>query len=143
MAGRVRPGLVRSLALLVAVASSVGFAVAGFLVPVYDGVTVTSESPAVRQTSSTLVAENGSWVVALLVLPLVATVVVALALLVGGRPNGLVIAWSATAAVALFTVLAMLTIGIFALPGTIALVVACADATATHRATRSAVPAGP
>jgi hypothetical protein len=78
MAHRTGLGLLPGIALLIAVASSLAFLAAGFLVPVYEEVTSTSESPGVSETSTTLVAENGSWMVLLLLFPLLATVLVAL-----------------------------------------------------------------
>lgn len=140
MAHRTGLGLLPGIALLIAVASSLAFLAAGFLVPAYEEVTSTSESPVVSETSTTLVAENGSWMVLLLLFPLLATVVVAIALLGDAHPAAVVVAWSVTGVVAVFNLLAMLTIGIFVVPITIALVVACAGATVKHPANRSVVP---
>jgi hypothetical protein len=109
------------------------------MLPVYEGLSSTSESPVVTETSSTLVAENGSWAVVVLVFPLVAAVIVAIALLGSARPAAIVLAWSVTGTVALFNLLAMLTIGIFLVPTTIALVAACTSVTVKRTASRSVV----
>jgi hypothetical protein len=126
-----------SIALLIAVVSSLGFLAAGLMVPVYTEVTSGPGSAAVTETSKTLVAENGSRVVLLLLFPLLATVVVAIALLGRAHSSAIVLAWSVTGVVAVFNLLAMLTIGIFVIPITIALVVACAAVTAERTASRS------
>ena len=132
-------GRLPSIALLIAVASSLGFLAVGFMVPVYEGLSSTSESPVVTETSSTLVAENGSWAVVVLLFPLVAAVIVATALLGSARPAAIVLAWSVTGTVAVFNLLAMLTIGIFLVPTTIALVAACTSVTVKQTASRSVV----
>ena len=125
-----------SIALLIAVFLSLGFLAAGFTVPVYEGVT-SGPGPTVTETSKTLVAENGSGVVPLIAFPLLASLIVAIALLGRGRSAAMAVAWTATGAVALLNLLAILTIGIFLVPVTIALVVACTAATAERRASRS------
>ena len=134
-----RTGLGRrtTIALLIAFVSSLGFLAAGLLVPVYTVVSSGSGSAGFTETSKTLVAENGSGVVPLLAFPLLATVVVAVALLGRAHSSAVVLAWSVTGAVAVFNALAMLTIGIFLIPVTIALVVACAGVTAERSAGRS------
>ena len=139
MTHRTGPGLLPVIALLIAIASSLAFLAAGFLVPAYKEVTSTSESPVVSETSTTLVAANGSWMVLLLLFPLLATVVVAIALLGDAHPAAVVVAWSATGVVAVFNLLAMLTIGIFLVPTTIALVAACTSVTVKRTASRSVV----
>jgi hypothetical protein len=88
-------------------------------VPVYE----TTGSGA-DGSSETLVGENGTWVLALLVVPLAAALLVALALLVRRR-WALWIACAITAALALANLAAMLTIGIVVVPVTGALIVGC------------------
>jgi len=139
-----RRWLVTGISLLIAAISSIAFLVDGLTAPAYVGSTSSgtssSETVVVTETSSTLVAENGSWVILLLVFPLVATAVVALASLGSSRLPAVVVAWSVTGAVALFALVAMLTIGVFVLPVAAALVVACTDVTLKHLDARSLVP---
>jgi hypothetical protein len=134
------PGRRRGIALVVAAVCSIGLFVAGLTVPVYTVVTSGPGRAASTETSTTLVAENGSWIVVLLLFPLLATSVVAVALIGRAHPSAITLAWSVTGAVAVFNLLAMLTIGIFLVPVTIALVVACAAGAAERTASGSAAP---
>lgn len=121
--------LVPSIGLVVAGVASVVFLLAGFLVPGNEDSGGSSDWSVITQTSSTVVSENGSWVVLLLVFPLLATIGVAIALGRSDRPTAIVIAWSLTGTVALLNLLAMVTVGIFLVPVTVALLVACAHVT--------------
>jgi hypothetical protein len=104
-----------------------GLVVAGFFAPAYDTVSATS-SGAVVHGSATLVGENGPGAVAVLCVPLMLSVLVALALSWRSRTWAMRIAWVLTAALAVANVLALMTIGLFVFPVTIALVIACATA---------------
>ncbi len=76
--------------------------------------------------SVSLVSEQGSGVIAVLAIPLLITVIVGVALWFRSRSGVLIVAWTFTGLLALFNLLAMLTIGVFVLPVTAALIVACA-----------------
>lgn len=105
------PRAVRIL-LVVAVAWSVAILAAALWLPVYD-------------SSRTVVEENGNGVLAVMALPLVASVVVAVALSLGTL-LARIVAWGATGAVGLLTVLGMLTVGPVIVPVAACLVAACA-----------------
>ena len=120
-----RRSRVGSTALLVALVYSAAIVIAGFVVPFYSTVSVSS-SGAVSRGSATLVAENGLAVVMVLAIPLLLTLAVGTALWQSRRRGAVPIAWTLTGLLALFNLLAMLSIGVFILPVTIALVVACA-----------------
>lgn len=85
----------------------------------------------VAAPSQTLVQANGLGVLAPLSLPLLATLVVAVALWRRhgrGRPGAGPVAWTAAAAMGALTLLGVLTIGLFLLPVAACLVVTCAVA---------------
>jgi hypothetical protein len=100
--------------------------VAGFLVPAYRSTSMSSSGEP-TQSSETLVGVNGPGVAVVLVGPLLVTVLVGCALLLRGRRGALPVAWVLTALLAVFIVLWMLSIGVFVVPVTAALVVACAS----------------
>jgi len=114
-----------SIALAIAAAWSVLLVAAAFVAPAYStssgsasmdttsGATTTAE---VTTGSATLVAVNGPGV-------LVVTLLVALSLATGHRRVG----WVLTAILCLVNVLALLSVGIFFVPVTLALIVACAS----------------
>jgi thiol:disulfide interchange protein len=110
---------------VVAVVYSAGLVVAGFLVPVYSTESVSSGG-AVSEGTATLVAENGIGVVFVLGIPLLVTLLVGAALRDSSRRGMLPVAWTLTGLLAVFNLLAMLTIGVFVLPVTGALALACA-----------------
>ncbi len=120
--GRSRLGF---LALVAALVYSAVLVIGGFFVPVYSTESVSS-SGEVAQDSRTLVAENGVGVALVLGIPLLVSLAVAAALWQPARRGMLPVAWALTGVLAVFTLLAMLTIGVFVLPVTVALVVACA-----------------
>ena len=103
-----------------------GLVVAGFLVPAYQSTSMSS-SGELTQSSKTLVGMNGPGVAFVLALPLLVTVLVGCALLLRGRRGAMPVAWALTALLAVFNVLGMLSIGVFVVPVTAALVVACAS----------------
>jgi len=80
------------------------------------------QDPEVVSTTS-LVTDNGVWVLAVLAIPLVVSLLVGLAVTRGWWWAG----WGLTGLFVAFTFLGMLTIGVFLLPVTIGLVVACAS----------------
>ena len=79
-------------------------------------------SEIVRHSSRTLVEENGRGVLLIVAVPLVAALVVALALWRRWMP----LAWTATGVLAVVTGLGMLTVGIAFVPALLAVAVACA-----------------
>ncbi len=122
-----RPELSRTgtITLVLALAYGALLVLAGFTVPLYSEQSVTSSGDVTNGTAS-LVAVNGLDVLFVLAIPLVITVGVGLALWPQVRRGGLPLAWTLTGLLVVFTFLAMLSIGVFVLPVTIALVVACA-----------------
>lgn len=128
-----RLGRASSIALLGAAMWGLGLVVAGFLVPAYQS-TEMSSSGELTQSTETLVGMNGPGVVVVLSVPFLATLLVAAALLARSRRAALPFAWGLTALLALFNLLGMLTIGIFILPVTAALVVACTMSSKTGAA---------
>lgn len=129
----------RTMWTLMAVATvwSLGLLVAAETLPAYDSESVTSSMPVggasagqttpVSHTTATLVEVNGSQTLVFLAIPLLATLVVAFALL--RARTGCVartIAWGVTGVIVLSSMLAMLTVGPAILPVTGCLVMACA-----------------
>lgn len=127
------------VALLVAAVYGAGLLVAGFVVPVYGSESVSvsgTVGPAVTTTSAetvtrhaesaTLVAVNGAWAAVVLAAPLVATLLVAVGLRLRDRRGAMPAAWILTGLLGVLNMLAMLTVGVFLLPVTACLLVACA-----------------
>jgi len=121
-----RLGRVASVALAAAAVWATGLIVAGFLVPMYRSKSESSSREASYGTD-TLVGVNGADVVLVLAVPLVLTLAVALALLLRSHRGALAAGWVVTAILAALNVLAMASIGLFVLPVTAALAVACAE----------------
>jgi hypothetical protein len=120
-----RFGRLERMSLAVALVWAIGLVVAALVVPVYQS-SGFSSSGTVTDGSATLVGVNG-WA-ALLVAgaPLAAAVVTDCALWRRpGRPGAGVVAWTVTGLLACVNLLAMLSIGVFVLPVTLALAVAC------------------
>jgi hypothetical protein len=119
-----RMGRVASFALLLAAAYGILLVAAGFLAPVYKWET---EAPSgeVTRGSATVVGVNGLGAVVVLGVPLVATVLVGCALWLRSRRGAVPSAWTLTALLAGFNLLAMASIGFFIFPVTAALMVAC------------------
>ena len=120
------------IALVLALVWSALLVVAAFTLPLYG---FSSESATVDGSSgrdevsgtATLVQVNG-WMAALVMaVPLAVALLVALLLAVGGR-GPRVGAWVLTALLGVFTVLALLSVGLLMLPVVVALLVACASA---------------
>ncbi len=130
--GRLR--LAEGLALAAALAWSALIVVAAALVPVYQSETATTSKAesgtvahTVTQGSSTLVDENGSGTLVIVAIPLLVSVLVACALWVRGSRRGAgLVAWALTGLLVCFNLLAMLSIGVFIVPVTACLFVACA-----------------
>jgi hypothetical protein len=123
-----QPSRVSSVALLFAAVYSAAIIVAGFVVPMYSSLSVSS-SPAsssgsapssvvVSHGSATLVAENGLHVVFVLSIPWAA-------LRKGAWRGAVRIAWALTWLLALFNLAALMSIGLYIIPVTVALFVAC------------------
>jgi hypothetical protein len=118
-------------ALSFAVVWSVLLVVGAFVLPAYGtssqsatqdtGTGVTSTAPVTTGTE-TLVGVNGPGVLIVVGIPLIVTMLVAAALAFRRRRIG----WVLTSILGFFNLLAMLSIGIFFLPTTLALVIACA-----------------
>jgi hypothetical protein len=85
-----------------------------------------SSSGEVRHGSGTLVGVNGLGVVVVLGVTLLVTLAVGCALWQRSRRRGVAFAWALTGLLAVFNLLAMLSIGVFVLPVTAALILACA-----------------
>jgi uncharacterized membrane protein YoaK (UPF0700 family) len=107
---------------------SLGLVLAALLVPVYNGHTVSSAS-GLTVSTVTLVVENGAWVLLPVAVPAIACVVVGVALRTkrgrGGRRSATV-AWTAIGLLTAFSLLAILSIGIYVAP--VALLLATAAA---------------
>ena len=119
-----------TIALAFAVAWSALLVAAAIVLPAYGTATkpasVDSSAGSTTTTATTgaatLVGVNGSGVLIIVSIPLAVSLLVALAL--AGRRRR--VGWVLTALLGFFNLLAMLSIGIFILPTTLALVVACA-----------------
>ena len=134
----VGPGRGAWVAVVAAAAWASWLVVAAFVLPVYGSAittrsgTPTSLSPeTVVHASQTLVEVNGPVAAVEMAVPLAATLVVALAFRSGVYRVRMVVGWTATGLLAMFNVLGMLTVGLFVLPVTVALVVACSLAART------------
>ena len=103
-----------------------GLLAAAALVPVYASVGVSSPG-AVSHGSATLVDVNGWRVLLVVGVPLVATAMVGGALWRRGLRQGAgAFAWTIAGLLVVFNVLALASIGVFVIPVTASLVVACA-----------------
>ena len=120
-----RLGRLASLALLLAALCGAVLFVGGFLAPVYESASGSSTGE-VSQGAGTLVGVNGPGVVIILGLPLLITLAAGCALWQGPRRGAMTVAWTLTGLLAALNLLAMLSIGVFVLPVTAALIVACA-----------------
>ena len=124
------------VSLIVAIASGLLLVVAALVAPVYT--TQTSAGSSARYStavtgSATLVQVNGLRVLLVCAVPLVCALVVGVLLWRrAGKPGAGPFAWTVTAVLAGFNLLAMLSIGVFVLPVTAALIIACVS----HRALR-------
>jgi hypothetical protein len=120
-----RFGRLERISLAVALAWGIGLVVAALLVPVYQSSGVSS-SGALTDGSATLVGVNGWGALLVAGAPLAAAMVTGCALWRRAARQGAgFVAWTVTGLLACFNFLAMLSIGVFVLPVTIALIVAC------------------
>jgi hypothetical protein len=126
-------GRVSAWALAIATALAVGLMLVVGFAPLAShssvGATADSATGQVVQqpevtTTSSLVADDGVWVLIPLAIPLVITLLVGVSLAYGWRLAG----WALTLLLAAFTALAVLSIGNFVLPITLTLILACATA---------------
>ena len=124
-AGETGLGRAPAVALLAAAAYGVALIVAAFALPVYDSDS-SSSSGGTSLGSDTLVGVNGLSAAAALAVPLLVTLAVGCALWLGSHRWALPVAWTLTGLLAAANLLAMLSVGVFVLPVTAALVLACA-----------------
>lgn len=110
-------GAARAAALVVALTWSVALIVGAYVLPVYS-----SDVPG---AADTLVAANGNGVAITISVPLVITLTVGALLWRRRSRDAGAVAWTLTGLLAAGNVLAMLSIGVFVLPVTICLLVAC------------------
>jgi hypothetical protein len=110
----------------VALIWSIVLLVAACLVPTYSSTSVSSDG-VVTHGSETLVGDNGLGVLPVVAAPLLLTCLVAAALWRRGtRPGAGALAWTATGLLIAFNLVALMSIGVFVLPVTVALTLACA-----------------
>jgi len=120
-----RFGGLERLSLAAALAWGAGLVVAAFVAPLYQSSTVSS-SGTVTSGSATLVGVNGLGALLVAGAPLAAAVVIGWALWRrAGRQGAGALAWTIAGLLGCFNLLAMLSIGVFFLPVTFALAVAC------------------
>jgi hypothetical protein len=120
------------ISLIVALAWGLLLLIAAAVVPVYSTETQTT-SGAITTGTATLVQVNGWHALLVVAVPLAcAALVGALLWRRVGKPGAGPVAWTVTALLAGFNVLAMLSIGVFLLPVTVALIIACTS----HRPVR-------
>ena len=119
-------GRLEWVSLAIAAVWGAGLLAAAVLVPVYASVGV-SGAGGDSHSSATLVGVNGWRVLLVVGLPLVATAMVGGALWRRGPRQGAgVLAWTIAGLLVVFNVLALASIGLFVIPVTAGLVVACA-----------------
>jgi hypothetical protein len=122
-----RLGRLERVSLAIAAAWGAGLLAAAAVVPAYSSAGASS-SGAVSHGSATLVDVNGWGVLLVVSVPLVATAMVGSALWRRGpRQDTGVLAWAIAGLLAVFNVLALASIGVFVIPATICLFVACAS----------------
>ncbi|RYU10648.1 hypothetical protein [Nocardioides iriomotensis] len=123
------------LAVATAATWAVALVISAFLLPVYGTATYVSSgtdtgiSPGPVPITQTVVEVNGLAGAVAMAVPLLAALVVLAALRRGVHRVSLIVAWTATGFLALFNLLALLSIGVLMIPATAALLVACLLAT--------------
>ncbi len=117
---------------------SLGLIIAAFALPVYNGESI-SDSSGVTFTSTTLVANQGAWVLIPTAVPLVVCGVVALALRRKRAAGDGRIAWLAVGLLGVFALISILSIGAVVLP-TVLLLARAVMLTGANRA--GAAPTG-
>ncbi len=114
------------ISLAIALASGTGLVIAALLAPVYQSQSASSPGT-MTNGSATLAAVNGWSALLVAGAPLAAAAVTGYGLWRrAGRPGAGILAWTVTGLLACFNVLAIATIGGFAVPVTVALFAACA-----------------
>ena len=114
------------ISLAIALALGTGLVILALLAPVYQSQSVSS-SGTMANGSATLVGVNGWGALLAAGAPLAAAALAAYGLWRrAGRPGAGVLAWTVTGLLACFNVVAMATIGVFVVPVTVALFIACA-----------------
>jgi hypothetical protein len=116
--------------LAVALGWSVAMWFAAFTVPIYSSDSTSSDRSA-PHSSLTLVGQNGLSAIVVVSIPLILALLVAGSLAFVPWPAGRIIAWTLTGLLVAFNVLALLSVGIFLVPVTLGLVMACV--TCRHR----------
>ena len=123
-----REGRLRRLervSLAIASAWGAGLLAAAVVVPMYSS-SGASSSGSVTYGSATLVGVNGWNVLLIVAVPLLATAIVGGALWRRGLRRGAgVVAWTIAGLLAVFNVLALASIGVFVIPVTVCLILAC------------------
>jgi hypothetical protein len=120
-----RFGCFERISLVIALLWGAGLVVAAILAPVYQSSGVSS-SGGVTDEPATLVGVNGWHALLVAGAPLAASVVTGWSLWRRpGRPGAGVLAWAVTGLLICFNFLAILSIGVFILPVTLALAIAC------------------
>ena len=113
-----RRNRIAAILLLVAAVWSLGLVIAGSVLPVYNGESITN-ADGVTFVSETLVAQNGAWVLIPVTAPLLVCGVVALALRrrrVASGGHSVRVAWAAVGLLSVFTLLSIPSIGLFIIP---------------------------
>lgn len=125
-------GRTTSIALVVAALASSLVLIGAFTAPVYSTAGVSGTlSPTgemvevVSEGTSTIAGTNGALGAGVVAIPLVATLLVSLLLWPAGSRGLRVAAYAVVALLGAFTILSLMSIGIFLLPVTVALLVAC------------------
>lgn len=98
------------------------FSSAGEEVPAVGAVT---EAPVTTHTTAALAGVSGADAIAAAGVPLLAAVAVAVALRLSSRRGAVPVAWILTGLLAAFNLLTMASVGLFFLPVTVALIIAC------------------
>lgn len=135
---RVRP---TGRLIVVAAVWSLGLLLAALILPVYNGETV-SNTLGTTFVTETIVAGKGAWVLLPLAVPLVATIVVAVALRqkrLGHWAHSGTVAWSAVGLLAVFALITILSIGAFVIPVVLLLAAGVARTPARSRISLAAV----
>ncbi|MHB1063016.1 MAG: hypothetical protein ACYC1Z_00710 [Georgenia sp.] len=106
--------------------SAIVLPIGAIVAPLYSGVSVDSKTGTEVTDTASLVDINGWWVLTYAAIPLVITLIVAALLWRRGLERGPgATAWTAVGLLTAFTLLGMMTIGIFILPVTGCLIAAC------------------
>ena len=120
-----RFGRPERISLAIALAWGAGLIIGALVAPVYH-TSGASSSGTVTGGSATLVGVNGWGVLLVVAAPLVAALVIGGVLWRrAGHPGAGIFGWTVVGLLSAFNVLAMASIGVFVLPVTVALIIAC------------------